>query len=240
MLNFSTSSLATNQNPVIDKNGEATVSSGHYALWETANGSVSTCSLTNPDNRNTVTFVVSGAPSDIMTTEGKPFNGLHAIPPNSPTSNVTVIGDFRGTNVTIVNISNPDAQFRASVVVAQASDFAEGGVGDSGGQNPVIRQSGQATVSTNHFCLWETANGSNSIASITNPGSRNTVSFVVSGAPDTILTTTGAPLNGLHAIPPNNPTFNVTAVGDFLGTNVTIVNISNPDAEFHISCQVSS
>lgn len=82
------------------------------------NGSISTCTIQNPSRANTLTFSVSGAPSTINTVEGDPFNGVHSIPPNNPTMNVTAIGDFLGTQVTIFNISSLDADCDVRVVVA--------------------------------------------------------------------------------------------------------------------------
>ena len=94
-------------------------------------------------------------------------------------------------------------------------------------QNPVIRVQGHATFGPYLFCTWYTKNGSNSLLNIINPSS-NTLYISISGAPNTIHTTTGVPLNGAHSIPPNDPTKNVQALGDFLGTKVTIANTTNP------------
>lgn len=105
-------------NPVIHRQGEAEFGPTHYCTWETVNGQSSLCTIVNP-SRNTLYFVVSGAPTNIVTTDGKPFNGRHEIPPNNPTSNVQALGEFRGVTVTITNVTNPaiDAICHVTVTV---------------------------------------------------------------------------------------------------------------------------
>lgn len=93
----------------------------------------------------------------------------------------------------------------------------------------VIDGSGQETFGKNQYCLWNTTDGSTSICTIQNPGTANTLTVVISGAPDTMYTTSGVLLNGKHQIPPNNPDINVTALGDFQGKQVTIFNMSALD-----------
>jgi hypothetical protein len=83
--------------------------------------------------------------------------------------------------------------------------------------NPVIKKSGSARFGKNHHCTWYTTDGSKSIITIHNPGRDNTLTFIVNGAPETIHDTDGKKFNGLHEIPPNCPTCNVTAIGDFKG-----------------------
>jgi hypothetical protein len=102
--------------------------------------------------------------------------------------------------------------------------------------NPSIQYSGTAAFGKNQYCVWTTKDGSISQLTIQNPNKDNTLTFVISGAPSTMTTTTGAPLNSQFSIPPNSPTTNVTAVGNFLGTLVTIFNMSTLQA----TCQVNA
>ncbi len=105
--------------------------------------------------------------------------------------------------------------------------------------NPTINQAGQAQFPASAFCTWTTNNGSQSTVVVTNPGNQNTLTVIISGAPSTILTATGQPLNGEWTIPPNSPTSNVTAFGNFLGTIVTLFNLSNPSTTCKVVAQVA-
>lgn len=105
--------------------------------------------------------------------------------------------------------------------------------------DPVIDGAGSAEFDQNYYCIWNTTDGSTSICTITNPGTANTLTFVVSGAPSSITCTDGTPFNGQHVLLPNNPTHNVTAVGDFRGTQVTIFNMSALPATCDVKVQVS-
>ena len=89
-----------------------------------------------------------------------------------------------------------------------------------------INGTGQVTLGQFKSCAWMTPNGATAVVVITNAGT-STLTIVVSGAPATIFATDGAPLNGLHAIPPN-ANANVTAMGNFLGQQVMLFNISTP------------
>jgi len=97
--------VAKSDNPVINGTGAKTFRRTHYCTWHTWDGSILICTIQNPDRHNTLSFVVSGAPSNIMTTDGESFNGTFSIPPNQPEENVTAIGDFKGQVVTIFNSS---------------------------------------------------------------------------------------------------------------------------------------
>lgn len=113
---------------------------------------------------------------------------------------------------------------------------------DVNSQNPVINTAGEATIDPSQFATWNTANGSASSLTITNPGQANTVTIVISGAPSTIVeVNTGKPLNGVWNLRPNTPTDNVTALGDFTGAQVYILNNTNPNitASAHIVCRVN-
>ncbi len=102
--------------------------------------------------------------------------------------------------------------------------------------NPTIHYSGQAVFGKNHYCRWYTTDGSTGICTIRNKSRKNTLSIVISGAPKTIYTTDGTPFNGLHKIPPNSPTSNITAIGDFKGKMVTIFNNSALAASCFVVC----
>lgn len=110
--------LKSTSNPVIQQSGSATFGKNNYCLWYTADGSTSSCTITNTGLANTLTIVVSGAPSSIVCTDGSPFNGQHTIPPNNPTMNITAVGNFAGTQVTIFNMSSLDTPCQVNVVVA--------------------------------------------------------------------------------------------------------------------------
>lgn len=113
MIDPSIQHLISDDNPIIKGTGTASFGKDHYCIWCTSNGSTSICNIQNP-SEDTLSFVVSGAPTSIYTTTGKVFNGLHAIPPNQPTSNVTAIGDFQGVQVSVFNLSATDATCQVS------------------------------------------------------------------------------------------------------------------------------
>lgn len=96
-----------------------------------------------------------------------------------------------------------------------------------------VNGSGQVTLGQFKQCAWMTPNGATAVIVVTNP-SASTLSIVVSGAPATIFAADGTPLNGQHQIPPNSPTANLTAIGNFLGQQVMLFNISTPAANAQI------
>ncbi len=113
-------------------------------------------------------------------------------------------------------------------------------------QNPVINQNGSATIETGENCTWNTPIGSNGNLSISNSSRANELNISISGAPTTNITVTvnGASqtnLNGMWTLPPNAPTMEVNAYGDFHGQTVTITNLTNPqnNAEAAIQCQTA-
>lgn len=106
------------------------------------------------------------------------------------------------------------------------------------GSNPVIDKAGTAQFGAPFFCTWKTANGQPSTVTITNPGP-NTLTVSVSGAPDGIKGSNGKPLNGVWSIPPNCPTCQVNAAGDFQGQTVTIFNTSNPNTTCKVTAQTA-
>jgi|GEM_PF-494116 len=107
----------------------------------------------------------------------------------------------------------------------------------SDNDNPVIDGTGVVTFPADHYCTWKTNNGSTCICNITNSSMSNTLTVIVSGAPNTMMTTTGVAFNGRHSLPPNTPTASVTAFGDFQGRQVSIVNISTPSADAKVMAQ---
>ena len=108
-----------------------------------------------------------------------------------------------------------------------------------GSENPKIQNSGKAVFSKNHYCLWSTTDGSISTCTVQNPGTANTLTVVISGAPATMMTTDGELFNGQHRIPPNNPTHNITAVGDFTGVVVTLFNMSSLDTDCGVNVVIA-
>ncbi|HCA09402.1 hypothetical protein [Chryseobacterium sp.] len=113
-------------------------------------------------------------------------------------------------------------------------------------QNPVINQSGNASIKSGQFCTWNTANGTNSTITIANSSRSNVLKFAISGAPGSGISVedAGNPrqmLDGIYSLKPNSPNIVLTAFGDFVGSTVTITNITNAqnDAEASIQCQTS-
>ncbi len=92
--------------PCIHGTGTETIGQFQSCTWVTPNGSTAVLVITNAGT-NELTIVVSGAPEAIYATDGSRLNGQHALPPNAPTANVTSIGDFKGQQVMIFNMSNP-------------------------------------------------------------------------------------------------------------------------------------
>jgi hypothetical protein len=98
-------------NPVINRNGTASILSGQYCTWITAQGGSSTISIGNSSRANKLTIAISGAPGSGITVQ---FNGqiqpalnnIFTLPPNSPTSTIIATGNFGGTTLTITNITN--------------------------------------------------------------------------------------------------------------------------------------
>lgn len=113
-------------------------------------------------------------------------------------------------------------------------------------QNPEINQSGSASINSGQYCTWKTANGTSSTLNITNASLANNLTVAITGAPASGLTVqvNGAmvsSVDGIWTLPPNNPSMAIIATGNFLGTTVTITNITNVqnDAQAAIQCQTS-
>lgn len=115
-------------------------------------------------------------------------------------------------------------------------------------QNPVINQSGQASITSGQFCTWNTANGSNATLTIANSSRANNCMVVITGAPGTglIVVVNGVPqttsIDNVYTIPPNTPSFTVIGTGNFGGSTVTITNITNAqnDAAAAIQAQTTA
>ncbi|NIF06607.1 hypothetical protein F3J23_14250 [Chryseobacterium sp. Tr-659] len=114
-------------------------------------------------------------------------------------------------------------------------------------QNPTIDQSGTASITSNQYCTWNTANGTNSTITIANASRSNVLKFAISGAPGSGITVEDGTqsrtiFDGIYSLKPNSPNIVVTAFGDFGGSTVTITNITNSqnDAEAAIQCQTQT
>jgi hypothetical protein len=112
-------------------------------------------------------------------------------------------------------------------------------------QNPVINQSGTASIVSGQHCTWMTANGRNSTISIANSSRANNLMIAISGAPGSgiIVEVNGqmqSALNNIFTLPPNSPTYTITAMGNFVGATVTITNITNSQHDANATIQVTT
>lgn len=110
------------QNPVINQNGTASISSGQYCTWNTANGRNSTLTVANPSRANNLVIAIMGAPaSGIMIQVGnqvqQTLNSIFTLPPNSATFIIMATGNFGGARVTISNITNKQNDAQATIQV---------------------------------------------------------------------------------------------------------------------------
>ncbi|MCT2562096.1 hypothetical protein [Chryseobacterium herbae] len=108
------------QNPVINQNGTASIKSGQFCTWNTANGTNSTITIANASRSNVLKFAISGAPGSgiIVDDAGNSrsvFDGVYSLKPNSPNVVVTAFGDFGGSTVTITNITNAQNDAEATI-----------------------------------------------------------------------------------------------------------------------------
>jgi len=69
-----------------------------------------------------------------------------------------------------------------------------------------------------------TYSGRASTLTLTNPGTNNTVNYIVTGLPASIASQN--PLSG--TIPPNSPSTQITWFGDFAGASVMVANTTTP------------
>ncbi|MCT2409158.1 hypothetical protein NZD88_16545 [Chryseobacterium antibioticum] len=108
------------QNPVINQNGTASIKSGQFCTWNTANGTNATITIANSSRSNVLKFAISGAPASgiIVDDPSQPrsvFDGVYSLKPNSPNVVVTAFGDFGGSTVTITNITNAQNDAEATI-----------------------------------------------------------------------------------------------------------------------------
>ncbi len=110
----------SSQNPVINQNGSASIKSGQYCTWNTANGSSSTLNIANASRANNLVIAVTGAPSTglIVQVNGAiqpSVDNIWTLPPNSPSMVVIATGNFGGSTVTITNITNAQNDAEAAI-----------------------------------------------------------------------------------------------------------------------------
>jgi len=99
--------------PVIHNQGIANINNTQYCIIESANGPESfvTFSLA-PNQTSSVTFTVTGAPTDI-----KGLNGTHTIQAVPQPVSLTFQGNLQGKTITVVNQSFPDQTLNIRVVL---------------------------------------------------------------------------------------------------------------------------
>ena len=116
---MSTTTATTKKNPVINKTGSADILPTYTATWNTANGSNSNMTITNKSRQNTLSIIISGVPAGVngfINGKEAELNGLHTIPPNTPTYTIVGNGDFLGVKVTVQNNTNPQNTATAYLV----------------------------------------------------------------------------------------------------------------------------
>lgn len=113
-------------------------------------------------------------------------------------------------------------------------------------QNPVINQSGSASITSGQFCTWNAANGQSSTITITNSSKVNNLIIAINGAPNSgiIVRLNGyvqSASNGIFTIKTSSSSSNFVATGDFMGETATITNITNSqnNATANIQCSTS-
>ena len=110
------------QNPVINQNGTASILSGQYCTWSSANGRNSTLTIANSNRKNNLIIAITGAPgSGIMVQVNgqvqQVLNSIFTLPPNSPSFTIIATGNFGGKKVTITNITNTQSDAQATIQV---------------------------------------------------------------------------------------------------------------------------
>lgn len=125
----------------------------------------------------------------------------------------------------------------AACIVAPSHAFAS--------QNPVINQNGTASITSGQYCTWKTANGRNSTLSIANASRANNLIIAITGAPSSGITVQVGnqmqqALNNIFTLPPNSPTYTIIATGNFVGTTLTITNITNKQNDATASIQAAT
>jgi hypothetical protein len=108
------------QNPTINQSGSASIQSGQFCTWTTANGSNSTLSIANSSRANNLIVAIQGAPATglIVQVNGvaqSTVDGIWTLPPNSPAMVIMATGNFTGSTVTITNITNAQNDAAAAI-----------------------------------------------------------------------------------------------------------------------------
>lgn len=125
----------------------------------------------------------------------------------------------------------------AACMVAPVHAFAS--------QNPTINLSGTASIVSGQYCIWNSANGRNSTLTITNASRAHNLTIAITGAPGSgiMVQVNGQVqqvLNNIFTLPPNSTSFVIIATGNFVGTKITINNITNSQNDATASIQVVS
>lgn len=109
------------QNPTINLSGQASITSGQYCTWNTANGSNSTLTVSNSSRANNCVIAITGAPATglIVQVNGVLVSGsidnIYTIPPNTPSFTIIGTGNYGGSTVTITNITNAQNDAAAAI-----------------------------------------------------------------------------------------------------------------------------
>ena len=109
------------RNTIINETGVASIRSGQYCTWNTANSSGSTITISNSSRSNNLVIAISGAPGTglIVQVNGLVVDGaidnIYKLPPNTPSFTVTGTGNFGGSAVTITNITNAQNDAAAAI-----------------------------------------------------------------------------------------------------------------------------
>lgn len=109
------------QNPTINQSGSASINSGQFCTWNTANGSQSTVTVANTSRANNCIIAITGAPATglIVQVNGQlvttSLDNIYTLPPNSPAYTVMATGNFGGSTVTITNITNAQNDAQAAI-----------------------------------------------------------------------------------------------------------------------------
>ncbi len=124
-INIEIMSTATStKNPVINETGNANVPPTGTATWNTVSGSVSNMTITNVSRENTLNIIISGIPdgvSGFINNQPGTLNGLHSIPPNTPTYSIVGNGDYKGAKVTVQNNTNEQNPATGNIVATNNS-----------------------------------------------------------------------------------------------------------------------
>lgn len=108
---------------------------------------------------------------------------------------------------------------------------------------PVINQNGSASISSGLYCTCITANGRTSTLTIANSSKTNNLTVAIAGAPISgiVVKVNGQAqptLSNIFTLPPNSPSYAISATGNFGGATLTISNVTSKlnDASASIQC----